>query len=254
MKILLYPHKKIEKTRLGWGLSFIDGIEMGTRITFDVAFHWNYNDIKTPVDEIDFLINGPQTVYNISLRSVAKKWVDEHMTEALGYSSLVEALPGRDTVCVVKRNEQSRGQAHISKVIWDNNHLDKRHPDYRISQKFIETERDGACEEHRVFIFCNNSFTVKKRKRFKDRFKSNASEYKLIETADIFSQEEIKGISRFTNSIGLDFGEIDVLRDNDNGKIYITDVNDIAGGKGKLAGMEDVKDRYVYELKRMLGC
>ena len=253
MKILLYPHKKL-KNRLGWGLSLIEGIEMGTRKDFDVAFHWNYNDIKTPLNELDFLLNSTKPVYNISLRSVAKKWVDEHMTEALGYSSLVDAPPGRDMVCVVKRNKQSRGQAHTSHILWDNNYLDKTQPDYRISQRFIDTERNGMCEEYRVFIFCDNFFTVRKRKPVSKRFKSNASEYALIENENIFSQEEIKGIFRFTNSIGLDFGEIDVLRDKNDGRIYIVDVNDIAGGAGRIRTMDDVKDRYVYELKTMLEC
>ena len=254
MKILLFPHKQIDKTRLGWGLSFIDGVEMATEDDFDVAFHWNYNDLKTPLDKIDFLINSDKPVYNINLRSVSKKWVDEHMTETLGYTSLVDSLPFPYSTCVVKRNEQSRGKAHISHVIWDNNYLDKSHPDYRISQRLIETQTGVVCEEYRVFIFRDRSFTVRKRKPLRNRFKSNATEYALMETKDVFSKGEIKRIFSFTFSIGLDFGEIDVLRDNADGRIYITDVNDIAGGKGKIAAMDDVRDIYVYELKNMIGC
>ena len=44
------------------------------------------------------------------------------------------------------------------------------------------------------------------------------------------SQEEISLVKEFCDIIGLDIGEIDTLRDNSTGKLYIIDVNNIPGG------------------------
>ena len=42
---------------------------------------------------------------------------------------------------------------------------------------------------------------------------------------EVFSRQEQEQISEFCRQIGLDFGCIDVLRDVEDGRIYIVDVN-----------------------------
>jgi glutathione synthase/RimK-type ligase-like ATP-grasp enzyme len=47
----------------------------------------------------------------------------------------------------------------------------------------------------------------------------------LASTADVLSPEEVERIIRFCRRMGLDYGELDVLRHRDDGRIYIVDVN-----------------------------
>ena len=41
----------------------------------------------------------------------------------------------------------------------------------------------------------------------------------------MFSEDELAKISRFCHKMQLDFGGLDILRDNQDGRIYIVDVN-----------------------------
>jgi hypothetical protein len=48
---------------------------------------------------------------------------------------------------------------------------------------------------------------------------------RLCPTEEALSADEISNIGKFARSIGLDYGELDVLRDRDDGRIYIVDAN-----------------------------
>ena len=43
--------------------------------------------------------------------------------------------------------------------------------------------------------------------------------------ADFFSDDEATQLLRFSNAIGLDYGELDVVRDGADGRIYVVDAN-----------------------------
>jgi glutathione synthase/RimK-type ligase-like ATP-grasp enzyme len=57
-----------------------------------------------------------------------------------------------------------------------------------------------------------------------DRFSFDAPPHTRLADPDAFSQEETDAILEFAARIGLDYGEMDVLRDTD-GAIYVVDVN-----------------------------
>ena len=42
---------------------------------------------------------------------------------------------------------------------------------------------------------------------------------------EVFSAEEIQLVLRFAAAIGMDYGELDVLRDVHDGRIYVVDAN-----------------------------
>jgi hypothetical protein len=47
----------------------------------------------------------------------------------------------------------------------------------------------------------------------------------LVEVKEILTTAELERTFRFTDSIGLDYGELDVLRDDDTKRLYIVDAN-----------------------------
>jgi hypothetical protein len=53
---------------------------------------------------------------------------------------------------------------------------------------------------------------------------------RLCPAEEALSAEEIRNIGKFARSIGLDYGELDVLRDRDDGRIYIVDANNTPTG------------------------
>lgn len=64
-----------------------------------------------------------------------------------------------------------------------------------------------------------------KRKPAENRFSIHNLAVTRAAPADIYSPEELELIGRFAARMGLDWGGLDILRDQPSGKIYIVDVN-----------------------------
>lgn len=76
------------------------------------------------------------------------------------------------------------------------------------------------------------------------RFKK-AHSIKIVETDDVFSKDEQEKLLRMSGKMHLDIGEIDVLRDNENGQIYVVDVNNTPWGPAKCMGPENQRKALV---------
>jgi hypothetical protein len=61
-----------------------------------------------------------------------------------------------------------------------------------------------------------------------DRFGFKKVRVDIVET--VLSASEIEQITQFCAGIGLDYGELDVLRNLDDGRIYIVDANNKPSG------------------------
>jgi hypothetical protein len=64
-----------------------------------------------------------------------------------------------------------------------------------------------------------------KRREVTKRFLNTNTEVLLRSPAEVFDPQELEQISAFTREIGLDWGGVDVLRDRNDGKLYIVDAN-----------------------------
>ncbi|MGQ0533566.1 MAG: hypothetical protein ACT4OF_12885 [Caulobacteraceae bacterium] len=64
-----------------------------------------------------------------------------------------------------------------------------------------------------------------KRREVTKRFLNTNTEVLLRSPEEVFSRGELDQISAFTREIGLDWGGVDVLRDRNDGKLYIVDAN-----------------------------
>jgi hypothetical protein len=65
----------------------------------------------------------------------------------------------------------------------------------------------------------------KKYRVVKRRFESSSIVSELAEPDDVFSREEQDQLKNFARVLGMDFGELDVLRDRADGQLYIVDAN-----------------------------
>lgn len=57
------------------------------------------------------------------------------------------------------------------------------------------------------------------------RFSINNRKATLNDPARVFSASELDQIRLFSDRMGLDWGGLDILRDRNDGRIYIVDVN-----------------------------
>ena len=60
----------------------------------------------------------------------------------------------------------------------------------------------------------------------------------------LLSNEETTLVDRFCREMGLDYGELDVVRDIENGRLYVIDVNKTPGGPTIVLGPRDMR-RYL---------
>lgn len=64
-----------------------------------------------------------------------------------------------------------------------------------------------------------------KRRQVTKRFLNTNTDVQLAAPEDVFSAAELEQISAFTREIGLEWGGVDVLRDRNDGKLFIVDAN-----------------------------
>lgn len=65
----------------------------------------------------------------------------------------------------------------------------------------------------------------RKRRPVARRFANENVSVDMVRPEEVFSPAEIDLIRRFTSEIRLDWGGVDVLRNQDDGRIYIVDAN-----------------------------
>lgn len=70
----------------------------------------------------------------------------------------------------------------------------------------------------------------KKYRPVETRFSNTNAHCELKEVDEVFSKDEISRIRRFVFRAGLEWGELDILRDNASGQIYIVDLNNTPMG------------------------
>lgn len=79
---------------------------------------------------------------------------------------------------------------------------------------------------------------VKFRSRHR-RFENRNDRVRLVSAAEVLTLDEIDLCSRFCAAIGLDYGELDILRDGGSSRIYVVDVNNTPAGPPKGLTLAD---------------
>lgn len=193
---------------------------------FDVAIKWKRYATFAPNDSIlSNLAAQNSNVVNINCEDVSKSYIDTIFHTVFGYSITVDPLTYTGK-CVVKSNLNAQ---HDGKII--SCPISKTEPDV-VYQKLVETTvEDGKVLDMRVPIFKDRIPLVyvylKKNLTAEQRFHGYTSliSVQLVEAHDVFAEEEIHKIISFCQRIGLDYGELDVLRDQTDQRIYIVDAN-----------------------------
>lgn len=104
-------------------------------------------------------------------------------------------------------------------------------PNY-VYQRLINNEvGDGTVEDLRlIYMRGLLPFLYRKLRPLPSRFSNLNSSVSVLPTSQFISKAEADRIEALSREIGLDYGEIDMLRDRDDGLLYAVDVNRTPAG------------------------
>jgi len=197
---------------------------MGFKITnnpksnYHLVMNWEDCTFRRSDKQLEELC-AKEKVINGRCRDISKRRVDQVFKEVFGYSPTVDPLTYRGT-CVAKSNINARHDGEILEC-----------PLKEINEEFVYQRLidnaidDESTMDFRVPIIKRTiPFVYIKYKAITKRFGISVKGT-WGETQEIFSKDEVEKILKFCERIGLDCGELDILRDNGDKKVYIIDCN-----------------------------
>ena len=232
--ILFYPDQPLEFHALYKVLTYL-----GYRITsnsqkrFNLAIKWWLafdGNPFAPAGEMPFNegIENGLLILNKNCNDISKRNINKTFEEVFGYP--LEVDPRKYSgECVMKLNWNA---LHKGRTI--HCPIESVDEEY-VYQKLIRNENDdGLVEDMRVPVFGDKTpFIYLKYRTVKDRFVDRVhtnTKATIGEVADFLSIEELEKIHCFCKRIGMDYGEVDVLRDSVDERIYIVDANNTPSG------------------------
>jgi hypothetical protein len=164
-------------------------------------------------------LGGRRFVANLGCTDVSKVRVERAFVTEFGYSSFVDPETHAG-VCVMKSDLNALHDGRIIRC------PAPREPGV-VYQKVLNNETGGGfVVDHRVPVFRGHvPFVYLKHRPLETRFSNTNAFVRIAQPDAVFSADELAGIVRFCAAIGLDYGELDVLRDKADGRIYIIDVS-----------------------------
>lgn len=222
--ILTVPHKPIPLHalyKLCHRLGYI--ITDDAACEADVVIHWEDCTVRTPCQSLDILIKA-RRVINYRCRDISKRHVAEVFANVFGYC--LQVNPEEHHGFMVAKSEVNA--RHDGVIV--HGPVANGRPGVAY-QKLVNNVEAGYVVDIRVPVFGDFiPYCLVKRIPLAHRF-TNREGYAVIqELSGVFTEGEIHSVKEFCCAMGLDYGELDVLRDSDDGKLYIVDVNNTPYG------------------------
>ncbi|MET0544950.1 MAG: hypothetical protein ABWZ40_01445 [Caulobacterales bacterium] len=177
----------------------------------DIHFYFDDSTWSAPLSSTFEYVNGRCT-------DISKSRVAEAFDEAVGYRLSVD--PNVYDKLAVEKG-QING-AHDGRIV--------RCPAVaktgKSYEKLVNATENGMAVDLRTSIVGGKPVAViRKTKPISKRFSIHNSTVKYLEVSEVFTAAETTLIEGFCAVMKLQWGALDVLRDRDDGRIYIVDVN-----------------------------
>ena len=201
----------------------------------DADLHFYFEDREFLTAPRTAPTNRP--AFNVGCHDIRKSVVARVFEEVFGYGLAVD--PSTATGRVVEKSELNG--KHDGRIV--ECPIDAPRSD-RVYQRLIENTFDGReYIDIRTPIVGGAVPFVYLKRRTKDlRFSNENHRVDLVSADAVLSQSELTQISEFARAMRLDFGGLDVLRNFDDGRIYIVDANKTdMGPPSALPGREKLR-------------
>jgi len=221
-KALFYPELPETKSALAIALK-----TMGYQIHNDptqehhFAVAWDNETWKTNISELSEVL---QDAWNSKCHDISKSYLDQVHQEVFDYSTRVN--PALHTGDILEKSEINA--SHQARIV----HAPLEPKEGFIYQKLINNAEGRYFFKDIRLVYirgkipcCYLNYRIKG-KRF------SAKKYKavLVNTDTVLTKEEQALTHAFCQKLHVDYAEIDALRDNDSGLLYLIDVNVTAFG------------------------
>ncbi len=179
--------------------------------------------------------------FNIGCHDIRKSVVSRLFEETFGYSLTID--PSIHRGLAVEKSELNG--KHDGRIV--SCPLVAPRSD-RVYQRLVDNTFDGRefIDIRTPVVGGKAPFVYLKRRTRDLRFSNDNHRVDLAPVDALLSKDEQMKISDFTHAIGLDFGGLDVLRDREDGRIYIVDANKTDMGPPSALSAQD-------KLKAMRG-
>lgn len=241
--VLFYPEIPHQRTIMS-KICQVLGYACLNRLEEDylLGFKWKDYTYYTLESEVIPLISHLK-IFNSQCADISKNYVYKAYSLIFGNGLAVDPLTFFGSlVCKSNRNAAHDGvilQGPLAEV------------DPEKSYSILIDNSDGTdVIDYRVPVFLDKMPVVYvKRRKQAIRFSNKNLSVFLIAPEEVFSADEICNLFAFAREIGMEYGELDVLRDRNSGHIYVVDANNTPFGPPNGLSDEDAS-----RLLKLLCC
>ncbi len=232
------PYKlAYEKVKKNQSILFYPDKPNSTHSLYRIAHLLGYKITNNPKDKVILKVHFEDNTYskkdpylgqvrdmvNLNSTDISKSYINQVFEKIFGYSATIDPLTYQGK-CVKKSNSNA---LHDGKII--SCPIKSKDNSY-VYQKVLDNRHKEFVRDIRIPIIKNKiPFVLFKYKTLEKRFTGPQSYVEVEKTSNVLTKDELKKIIAFTNYLKLDFGELDAIRNNDDGKLYIIDVNNTPG-------------------------
>ena len=196
-----------------------------------------------------------RVAFNIGCHDIRKSVVARVFEEVFGYSLAID--PQTYQGCAVEKSE--RNGTHDGRIV----QCPITAPDRtRVYQRLIDNTYDGKefIDIRAPIVGGVVPFVYLKRRTRDLRFSNDNHRVDLVAADAVLSKDEQHKITEFAKAMALDFGGLDVLRNREDGRIYVVDVNktdmgppSALSGAGKMKAMRGLADAFAKLVDQQLS-
>ena len=198
--------------------------------TADAIFYFEDKTIAAPPKLPD---EYKAKSFNFACDDISKSRVGKVFEQVFGYNLAIDPETYTGPIAVKsEKNGAHDGYEAIAPVPCEPDMVYQRLIDNTVDGKWAEDLRCPIIggDVHLVFV---------KRRALKTRFANTNASVVMRAPKDLLTTEERAKLKTFAKAMGLDWGGMDVLRDKQDGRIYVVDVNKTDMGPPIALPMKD---------------
>jgi hypothetical protein len=207
----------------------------------DLAIYFEDITVRSECSDVE-KVKKRMPVLNSSCCNISKEYIDTVFKEVFGYEMSIDPRTHVGK-CVKKSNINA---LHDGLVV---DCPVEPEEGYVYQKLILATCGDDRVMDLRIPIFGERIPFIIKRYRSMDDIFIATIDMAFADTDELLSKDEQEKIITYCKKLGLDYGELDALRDGNDGRLYVVDVNNTPAGPN-APFYKDRKKRSVW-LERM---